>query len=278
MTRTPAQAIQVMKDRDARNETGWQGLCLKSCRTAYDLPGGWSEADVWWDSCPDEYKHPWSDAPPFGMPIYWRIGEYGHIALSNGDGTIYGTDLPTNDQIGHCSIDLPRTKWGAKPVGWANWLNGQVLPYDGNTVPNDPGEPTQGDAGMDYAEIAAKQKQTVDGTWRTLILNDEIRDSAGIHYKDGTFSFASRRFELNPSLTMEAAVETNLAIRAVVLDGENIIQAYPATSFKAGPGELANVSVSLPGYCPKDRRVRIQVKTYGASLKVTPYVVARTWV
>lgn len=279
--KTVDQALAWMRDKDATNETGWQGWCLKASRTAWGLPGGWNEADDWWASCPAEYKRPWSDAPPAGAPIYWRIGEFGHVGLSDGKGKFYGTDLPTSDQIGLDDTDAPRRRWGATPVGWAVWLNGQVLPIEeSDTVPNDPGTPSQGDEGMDYAEARSTTPQTVsDGSsWSWLNTQKEVRDSANIHYNDQSWTMANRRFEINPSFTVDAPRAARFAVRAVVLKGEEIVQAYPTASFKVGPGEQTTVAPVLVGYCPKDHKVRVQVRAYDDWFKIETYAIARAWV
>lgn len=186
--RTAAQALAWMQDQDARNVTGWQGLCLKASRSAWGLPGGWEDADAWWNACPAEHRHPWTSTPPPGAPVYWRIGAHGHVALATGDGDIYGTDIPTNDQVGRSSINAPRDRWGATPVGWASWLNGAALPLDtDDDTPEDPDMPLSDD---DLDKIAQR-------VWAYEL-------STG-YQKDGSYNANKRRRVSVSSLLAEGA-------------------------------------------------------------------------
>lgn len=121
-------AIGWFRRNAALRTRGYGGLCLRAVRTAWGLPGMYADADTYWAAVPARHKHAWDNNPPKGAVVYWQIGKYGHVALSNGEGEIWGSDLPTQGLVGKTSIHTPRVKWGAKPVGWASWLNGRTLP------------------------------------------------------------------------------------------------------------------------------------------------------
>jgi hypothetical protein len=88
----------------------------------------YADADAFWAAVPARHRHAWSNNPPKGAVVYWRVGAHGHVALSNGEGEIWGSDLPNQGLVGKTSIHTPRAKWGATPVGWSSWLNGNALP------------------------------------------------------------------------------------------------------------------------------------------------------
>lgn len=260
--RDAAGAIAWMKDQDAKNSTGWKGYCLKACRTAWDLPGGTADADQWWADCPDEYKHPWDDAPPLGMPIYWEIGAHGHICLSDGTGKMYGTDIPVVDQIGHADTGAPQSQWGAKPVGWANWLNGAVLPLDTTTPP------TNGSDRM-LARLTAFRNAdfTVEPGWDSQPVFDEVVR------QDGNWKVGANRYLTMPAegwlaggwnVETKAPANLTLAVERITSDGE-VIEVLSKTT-----ANDTRSTVAVAGAVAKGSLVRFRIYVgSGPSVTIT---------
>ena len=128
--RTADEAVLWLANQQMEQTTGWSGQCLHLARTSWGLPGGIYDADAWWDQTPDKHKHPWSSRPPRGAPVYWRTGQHGHVAVTDGAGRVYTNDLPVPDLVGHVTLDYITNRWNAEPVGWASWLNGSELPLE----------------------------------------------------------------------------------------------------------------------------------------------------
>lgn len=72
-----------------------------------------------WDSAPASVKHRGDWSPPAGVPVYWRGGSAGHVALSLGGGRIRSTDWPRRGVTGTTTIESLTRAWGKHYEGWA---------------------------------------------------------------------------------------------------------------------------------------------------------------
>lgn len=124
------------------------GWCLYWCLTqVYKVPGlgdydhdGAADAEDYWKAAKKRGTVVETSDPkkiPAGALIMWTggSGDHGHAAVSLGDGQMISTDLPTRGKVGECPIDLPRSRWGHKLVGYVE--------VDGNgfTLRREPVEP-----------------------------------------------------------------------------------------------------------------------------------------
>jgi hypothetical protein len=128
-SRTPQEAVAAMQLLHTDNVNVGVGECLHTCRTAWGLPGGSPSAAAQWESIPASHKH--SGPAPLGAPIFWTGGSegFGHIALSNGKGSVWSTDLPVNAHVGLVSVDQVIRSWpNHRLAGWASMLEGYDLP------------------------------------------------------------------------------------------------------------------------------------------------------
>jgi hypothetical protein len=279
--RSAEGAIDWMIDQNRRGTTGWQGWCLRASRTAWGLPGGWNSANDWWAAVPPEHKHPWSPNPPLGAPVFWAGGNHGHIELSDNRGGIWGTDSPVRDRIGNVDINWPRDRWGFRNVGWASWLNGRVLPLDMSGGGSNPGAPTTPDpqeVQMDYAEVTRSAAQRVGSEWAWLTFNRDVRNTSGVHWQNGIFSMASRRWDIDLSLSLvvPSGRANRVSVQALVVDGNNNVSvAYPVQSFDVGDGLVSARFAGLSGFCSANRRVRIRARALDAACDIMPYAVCK---
>jgi hypothetical protein len=103
------------------------GLCLQFVRMAFGLASLYGSAIVAWDNA--ERKHPTTDAKtiPRGVPVFWRIGKFGHVALSLGGGLCLSTDVRRRGRVDIVRIDHIREAWGAQLLGWTEDLNGVTV-------------------------------------------------------------------------------------------------------------------------------------------------------
>jgi hypothetical protein len=281
--RSAEGAVAWMRDQHERRVTGWQGWCLRASRTAWGLPGGWNSANDWWAAAPAQHKHAWSAAPPLGAPVFFAGGRHGHIGLSDGRGGLWHTDGPTADRIGHTTINWPRDRWGFRNVGWASWLSGAVLPLGatggggGGTAPTEPDEGVE----MDRSEVTRRAAQRIGPDWSWLTFDQEIRDNGNIHFRDGIFSLAGRRFDMVGGF-IARSVDPNLAnrisVQACVVNSSNGIGfQYPLISWNTGRGLVASHHASWAGFCSRDRRVRIRVRAMDGPAEITPTVTVTRW-
>lgn len=100
------------------------GLCLQFVRMCFGLGAVHPSAIAAWNAA--GRRHPTTDAGtiPRGVPVFWRIGDFGHIALSLGGGLCLSTDVKRRGRVDIVRIDAIREAWGAQLLGWSEDLNG----------------------------------------------------------------------------------------------------------------------------------------------------------
>lgn len=122
-----ADAIDAVRS----GEAGWEGLCLKRVRTLLGVPARHPSAWEAWKHAQDRH---YSRNPPRGVPVFWRGGRWGHVALSDGNGMCFSTDIKRKGKLDRVKISLIHDRWGYVYVGWSEDVNG-VRVYDPNEVP-----------------------------------------------------------------------------------------------------------------------------------------------
>lgn len=108
------------------------GMCLKYVRTWLEIPSSAADAIGAWNAA--AHKHPGDKHPPKGAPVFWKSGAggsgHGHIALVRGS-VMRSTDIPSSGKVGNDDGSWPRIHWGQTYLGWAEDLNGILIPYLG---------------------------------------------------------------------------------------------------------------------------------------------------
>lgn len=69
-----------------------------------------------WNASPS--KHAGDMNAPAGALMYWGGGD-GHVAISNGDGTIWSTDISGAGTVTRVPASLIAQRWGKPYLGWA---------------------------------------------------------------------------------------------------------------------------------------------------------------
>jgi hypothetical protein len=106
------------------------GYCLKWVVTCWQAPSiGCPSAIVSWEWALD--KHPNDRQPPVGAPVYYRGGQYGHIAICTAPGRIRSTDCQGAGKVSEVNLDWPEKAWGYPYLGWAGDLSKVPLPLGG---------------------------------------------------------------------------------------------------------------------------------------------------
>lgn len=114
--------------RYAEAGTYWGvGMCLKFSRTCAGAPGGVYDAITAWRNA----RHRHSDGtPPRGSMVFWSGGSkgHGHIAVSDGGGYVFSTDIVRSGRVNRVSIAYLSTRWGnLQYLGWSEDVNGAVV-------------------------------------------------------------------------------------------------------------------------------------------------------
>lgn len=123
ITGLASKAVAWAKAQTARDAPAqWQGLCLRFVRTAYGLPAVHPDAHSAWHAA--KGKHTGKGYPPKGVPVFWRGGRYGHVALSLGKGWCISTDYVRQGRADKVPIDTVTKGWGLQYLGWAESING----------------------------------------------------------------------------------------------------------------------------------------------------------
>jgi hypothetical protein len=108
-----------------------------------------------------------------------------------------------------------------------------------------------------------------------------VRNTSGVHWRDGIFSMANRRWDIDLSLglAVPSGERTRVSVQALVVDGNNNVSvAYPVQSFDVGNGLVSARFAGLSGFCSANRRVRIRARSLDRACDITPYAVCKRFV
>lgn len=116
--RTGAAAV-----RYARTITRWPvGYCLKYVRTCFGIASKYPSAISAWNNA--KHRHGPTSAVPVGVPVFFRGGRYGHVAISVGNGKCRSTDYPRRGVVSEVAISTLAKNWNYPYIGWTEDLNG----------------------------------------------------------------------------------------------------------------------------------------------------------
>lgn len=156
-------AIEWSRNQITNPSQDWYNKCQSHVRQAYGV-GAWAPS-AWdaWNSIPSAHRNPGSNpaGAPRGAALYYRGGQYGHVAIAIGKTT--NDKCLSNDYVRRGRIDeTPRTfpRWGITYVGWSFWTPyGELAPgstalWDGTVPPQE---------NVDYAEDTGEANKAA---WR----------------------------------------------------------------------------------------------------------------
>lgn len=127
-----ANAEEAVKNARAY-KTCRVGQCLMYSRTWLEIGSQNPSAAAAWANA--TYKHPGDRSVPKGAPVFWTGGSrgFGHIAIvtSPGDNpTIRSTDVTYAGVVNEVQLSWFDSHWpGLKYAGWAESLNGVIIPW-----------------------------------------------------------------------------------------------------------------------------------------------------
>lgn len=103
------------------------GYCLKTIRSLFLVMPLYPDAETGWEQAVYRHKTSDPDEIPWGVPVWWTNGRYGHIAFSLGKGRCLTTDYVKTGYLGVARIE-PLAAWcGGRLVGWSEDINGVIV-------------------------------------------------------------------------------------------------------------------------------------------------------
>lgn len=99
----------------------WSGHCAHTAACAYGKASSGWDAYQGWEQTLAKYQRDGRNMhnPPRGALVFWRGGQYGHVATSNGRGAVWGNDAPNHGVVGLADLDWFSRNWGNLTlVGW----------------------------------------------------------------------------------------------------------------------------------------------------------------
>ncbi|NPC98911.1 CHAP domain-containing protein [Nocardioides sp. zg-DK7169] len=112
----------------SRAKANAPGYCLAWSRKQAGIPARFPDAATAWHNAAG--RHGGDHNPPRGAAVYWTGGSsgYGHIAISLGNGRVRSSDAAGSGRVGTIGIRELSREWGLRYGGWANTINGYVIP------------------------------------------------------------------------------------------------------------------------------------------------------
>lgn len=112
---TAKQALQKASDTSR-----WAvGMCDNFVANMFGYTAsGYPTAQNHWNSIPSQDKHPGDMNAPAGALMFWGGGA-GHVALSDGHGGIFSTDMPSPGIVSHVSASTISSMWHKPYLGWS---------------------------------------------------------------------------------------------------------------------------------------------------------------
>lgn len=124
MARTGQAALNWCAAQVAHPSQDWHNWCLVFSRMAFGVGPKYPDASQGWYNA--TYKHPGTATPPAAVPVWWTGGSqgHGHVAVSDGNGYCYSSDILRYGKIDRVPIALINQKWGLPYKGWTEDING----------------------------------------------------------------------------------------------------------------------------------------------------------
>jgi hypothetical protein len=129
---SPAQFDKLGNHRTVAQAMAWAdrevgahipvGQCDHYVALAYGWPNsGSTTALTHWQAIPAQYRHPGTSPAPRGALLFWATGWAGHVAIADGSGGVYSTDVTSKGFTAGVYGHVPQkvvNRWG-KLLGWA---------------------------------------------------------------------------------------------------------------------------------------------------------------
>lgn len=96
------------------------GMCDNFVANMYGYSSsGYNTALDHWNAIPGASQHPGDMNAPAGALMFWGGNADGHVAISDGNGGIYSTDISGQGTVSHVPSSEISSKWGLQYLGWS---------------------------------------------------------------------------------------------------------------------------------------------------------------
>lgn len=156
MSKTAEQAVAYARAEATRTSRDWAGWCLMFVRLALGIRVLRPDAITAWSHAQKRHS---AGVPPRGVPVFWAIGEHGHVALSDGGGYCWSTDIRRRGKVDRVQVAEIARRWSsAKYLGWTEDLNGVRVNFTAPAAPK-----VMSLSAMVYAATHADAKPGTEG-------------------------------------------------------------------------------------------------------------------
>lgn len=181
--------------------------CLGYPNTGKSLP----HAKSAWEQATQKVTD--GSTPPVGAPVYWRVGQYWHIAVSLGGGLCRSTDVPSKGKVGTIKIADLSKSWGATYLGWSRDYAGVPIPGLEKPTPKPTPPPTSSKKSNE--QIAA---EVWAGKWGSG--NDRTQKLKAAGYNPATIQMlVNRGVGKNPASAQPPSKKTITQVAKEVIAG-----------------------------------------------------------
>lgn len=105
----------------------WYQWCLVFVRMCFGVNSRYPSAIAAWENAERRHNVDRGSQVPAGVPVFWRTGKWGHVALSVGNGYCLSNDILRKGEIDVVHIDVITKRWNATLLGWTEDLNGVTV-------------------------------------------------------------------------------------------------------------------------------------------------------
>lgn len=132
-----------------------------------------------------KHRHPGDRNPPAGVPVFWSGGRngYGHASVSLGGGKIRSTDADGSGRVATVDLAWPERTWGLTYLGWAEDLNGEIIPAPAPPKPPRPAKertPGQITRARQLLQRALRRAEANDNKVRAKAIRAALRRLDGL--------------------------------------------------------------------------------------------------
>lgn len=125
--RTGSTAIAWARNQIKSPSRGYRQLCLQFTRLCYGVAASAPDANAGWRNATKRHAATSGANIPAGVPVWWAVGSYGHVAISTGNGKCVSNDILRSGKVDEVSIDYITKRWGARLLGWSEDINGVTV-------------------------------------------------------------------------------------------------------------------------------------------------------
>lgn len=167
MPKTASDAIVWGRSQIKNPKKSYYQLCLQFVRNCFGVSAMHADAKTAWAKAKKKHATSIVEDIPAGVPVFWSVGKYGHIALSTGNGNCLSNDILRKGRIDEVPIQAITRSWGAKLLGWSEDVNDVVVYTKAPAKPTPAPKPSAKTISLSGLINAARTDPSKKGTGTT---------------------------------------------------------------------------------------------------------------